>query len=91
MSNKNLKPNVGDDYMNSQGKVWPFHSKIGKNIPNEIWFNKFGFSIVQQRQSTVNLYCQKKTTTGGKCSFSGIYLKSNGCLYIRGKHEHKHN
>jgi hypothetical protein len=86
---KNPKPNVGDDYVDNAGKTWPFHSKIGKNVPNGIWHSKFGFTKIQRRVTTLNLYCWKETTNDGKCTFKGIYLKSNGCLYIQGKHEHK--
>ena len=75
--------------MDSHNKRWPFHSKIWENITNEILRNKFGFSTIYQKQRTLNLYCQKGTSNGGKCPFSGIYVKANGCLYIRGKHEHK--
>ena len=76
--------------MDRDGKKWPFHAKIGtKNIPNDIWLGKFGFSVIQQRKTTLNFYCKKRAPNGGKCPIKGIYVKANGCLYIRGKHEHK--
>lgn len=88
---KNPTPNIGEDYVDKQGKVWHFHANIGKQIPNGIWHSKFGFSSIRRKQQTLNLYCKRQSTNGGKCTFSGIYVKENGCLYTRGKHEHKYN
>jgi len=48
----------------------------------------FGFTNITKNENTFNLRCRKFNTTGGRCEFAGIYLKSNGCLYTRGEHEH---
>lgn len=71
------------------GQKWPFHLKIGKNVPDGIWFSKFGFTRIRRKKQTLNLNCRKQTPNGKECLFKGIYVEANGCLYIRGEHEHK--
>jgi hypothetical protein len=82
---KNLK--CEQDYCDMFGKLWHFHANIGKNISKDKLL-KFGFSYIRKKLKTINLYCRKSNPDGGQCPFTGIYLKSNGCLYTRGEHEH---
>lgn len=76
--------------MNIFGKIWKFNKEIGKKVKPEIFLNKFGFNHTRKTGIGFNLKCQKKYGYNGKCKFAGIYLNSNGCLYIRGKHNHPH-
>jgi hypothetical protein len=71
------------------GKTWTFHAQIEKNISHDKLLTKFGFTRIHNiRKTTLNLRCTISNQTGGMCPFAGIYLKSNGCLYTRGEHEH---
>jgi hypothetical protein len=73
------------------GKIWKFKKEIGKNVKRELFHNNFGFGQISTNVSGFYLRCLKTSHGGGICKFAGIYLNSNGCLYIRGKHEHKNN
>ena len=74
--------------MDHYGKIWKFNMEIGKNIKHEMLRTKFGFADIQDKQKILHLRCKKTNPSGGRCPFTGIYLKSNGCLYTRGEHEH---
>jgi hypothetical protein len=50
--------------------------------------NKFGFTNIRTKRTGLNLRCEVQRFKR-KCKFAGIYLKSNGCLYTRGEHEHE--
>jgi len=68
--------------------LWTFQEEIGKNISDDILKEQFGFTSIIHKQPTLHLYCRKQQANGERCLFSGIYIKQNGCLYIRGEHEH---
>ena len=79
---------VEQDYVDRHGKTWTFRANVGKNISQDEIFTKFGFTGIHRiGKATLNLYCQKANPDGVRCPFVGIYLMSNGCLYIRGEHE----
>lgn len=73
-------------------QTWKFVANVGQNVDRVIFGSaKFGFKQIQDKGSRINLYCRKNVVggmNGGKCPFAGIYLKANGCLYTRGRHEH---
>ena len=72
------------------GKLWPIHAKIGKNIPQEYFKAEFGVSHFHDGKTTLIMKCRKAHLIhhGKRCEFGGIYVKEDGCFYIRGKHEH---
>jgi hypothetical protein len=72
-----------------KGKTWTFREEIGKNVQRQIFRPNYGFTLIVERKSTLNLYCQKRGPKGVECKFRGIYIKENGCLYTREEHNHE--